>query len=129
MNRSIRQRAFAIGAGPTLALLLAGGASAEPVTITFLHTNDVYEIAPKEGRGGLAELATLLQQERGAAEHSITTFGGDLISPSVLSGLTQGAQMIELYNLLGTDVAVLGNHEFDFGPEVAAQRIEESEFP
>jgi 2',3'-cyclic-nucleotide 2'-phosphodiesterase (5'-nucleotidase family) len=47
----------------------------------------------------------------------------------VLSGLTQGAQMIELYNLLGTDVAVLGNHEFDFGPEVAAQRIEESEFP
>ena len=37
--------------------------------------------------------------------------------------------MIELYNLLGTDVAVLGNHEFDFGPEVAAQRIEESEFP
>ncbi|HZA66654.1 MAG TPA: 5'-nucleotidase C-terminal domain-containing protein [Geminicoccaceae bacterium] len=47
----------------------------------------------------------------------------------MLSGLTQGAQMIELYNLLGTDVAVLGNHEFDFGPEVAAQRIEESEFP
>jgi 2',3'-cyclic-nucleotide 2'-phosphodiesterase (5'-nucleotidase family) len=37
--------------------------------------------------------------------------------------------MIELYNLLGTDVAVLGNHEFDFGPEVAATRIAESAFP
>jgi 5'-nucleotidase / UDP-sugar diphosphatase len=129
MDRSIRQRAFAIGAGPALGLLLAGAALAEPVTITVLHTNDVYEIAPKEGRGGLAELATLLQQERAAAEHSITTFGGDLISPSLLSGLTQGAQMIELYNLLGTDVAVLGNHEFDFGPAVAAQRIAESDFP
>ena len=35
--------------------------------------------------------------------------------------------MIELYNLLGTDVAVLGNHEFDFDPDVAAQRIEESD--
>jgi 5'-nucleotidase / UDP-sugar diphosphatase len=129
MTRSFRLRAFAIVAGPALSLLLAGAAFAEPVTITVLHTNDVYEIAPKEGRGGLAELATLLQQERAAAEHSITTFGGDLISPSVLSGLTQGAQMIELYNLLGTDIAVLGNHEFDFGPEVAAQRIEESAFP
>ena len=37
--------------------------------------------------------------------------------------------MIELYNLLGTDVAVLGNHEFDFGPEIAAQRVRESAFP
>jgi 5'-nucleotidase/UDP-sugar diphosphatase len=129
MNRSSRQRGFAMVAGPALALVLAGAALAEPLTITVLHTNDVYEIAPKEGRGGLAELSTLLQRERAAAAHSITTFGGDLISPSVLSGLTQGAQMIELYNLLGTDVAVLGNHEFDYGPEVAAQRIKESNFP
>jgi 5'-nucleotidase/UDP-sugar diphosphatase len=91
MNRSSRQRGFAIVAGPALALVLGGAALAEPLTITVLHTNDVYEIAPKEGRGGLAELSTLLQRERAAAAHSITTFGGDLISPSVLSGLTQGA--------------------------------------
>ncbi|HYZ25335.1 MAG TPA: hypothetical protein VE597_00360 [Geminicoccaceae bacterium] len=67
MDRSIRQRSFAIAAGPALSLLLAGAALAEPVTITLLHTNDVYEIAPKEGRGGLAELATLLQRERARA--------------------------------------------------------------
>ena len=112
-----------------LALLLAGGAFAEPVTITLLHTNDVYEIAPKNGRGGLAELMTLLGRERAAAAHSITTFGGDLISPSVLSGLTKGTQMIDLYNRLGTDVAVLGNHEFDYGPEVVAERVAASAFP
>jgi 2',3'-cyclic-nucleotide 2'-phosphodiesterase (5'-nucleotidase family) len=112
-----------------LALLLAGGAFAEPVTITLLHTNDVYEIAPKDGRGGLAELMTLLAQERAAAAYSITTFGGDLISPSVLSGLTKGSQMIDLYNRLGTDVAVLGNHEFDYGPEVLAERVAASAFP
>ena len=60
---------------------VAAPALAEPVTITFLHTNDVYEIAPRRGRGGLAELATMLKAEREAAGHSITTFGGDLISP------------------------------------------------
>jgi 2',3'-cyclic-nucleotide 2'-phosphodiesterase (5'-nucleotidase family) len=129
MHGSIVPRSLLLAAGPALGLLLAATARAEPVTITFLHTNDVYEIAPKEGRGGLAELATLLHRERAAAQHSITTFGGDLISPSVLSGLTQGAHMIELYNLLGTDVAVLGNHEFDYGPQVLAQRIGESDFP
>jgi 2',3'-cyclic-nucleotide 2'-phosphodiesterase (5'-nucleotidase family) len=114
----------------SLALAFAAvAARAEPTTITFLHTNDVYEIAPKRGIGGLAELMTLLESERAAAEHSITTFGGDLISPSILSQMLQGAQMIEFMNALGLEVAVPGNHEFDFGPEVAAQRFAESKFP
>jgi 5'-nucleotidase/UDP-sugar diphosphatase len=120
---------MALAVGGALLLLFAGAAWAEPVTITILHSNDVYEIAPEGGQGGLAELKTLLKQERSRAAHSITTFGGDLISPSLLSGLTQGAQMIELYNLLGTDIAVPGNHEFDFGPEIARQRIAASNFP
>jgi len=112
-----------------LLLVLPLGAAAEPTKITFLHVNDVYEISPKQGQGGFAELMTLLQAERAGAQHSITTFGGDLISPSVMSGLTKGAQMIELMNAIGADVAVPGNHEFDFGPDIAAQRIGEAKFP
>lgn len=123
-------RRLFLGATLLLALgLSAGSLRAEPVTITILHTNDVYEIAPKRGRGGLAELMTLLERERSRSPHNLTTFGGDLISPSVLSGLTKGEQMIELYNALRTDVAVPGNHEFDFGPETAEARIRASNFP
>ena len=114
--------------GGALAVLLAAAAIAEPATITFLHTNDVYELAPVEGQGGLAELATLLKQERARSAHSVTTFGGDLISPSVLSGLTKGAQMIDLYDRLGVEVAVPGNHEFDYGPGLLAERIAASRF-
>lgn len=120
-------------AAPLVAIAIAWGsagtATAEPVTITFLHTNDVYEIAPKRGRGGLAELGTLLRAERARSPHTITTFGGDLISPSVLSGITKGEQMIELYNALGTQIAVPGNHEFDFGAETARARFAASRFP
>ncbi len=113
----------------SLALAVAAvAARAEPTTITFLHTNDINEIAPKRGIGGMAELMTLLEEERAAAEHSFTTFGGDLISPSILSQMLQGAQMIDLMNAIGLDVAVAGNHEFDFGPEVATQRFQESKF-
>ncbi len=112
-----------------LLLALPLAAAAEPTKITFLHVNDVYEISPKRGQGGFAELMTLLKAERAAAEHSITTFGGDLISPSVMSGLTKGTQMIELMNAIGMDVAAPGNHEFDFGPAVARQRIGEAKFP
>ena len=112
-----------------LVLLAPLAALAQSVKLTILHTNDVYEISPVRGRGGLAELATLLKRERAQAQHHITTFGGDLISPSLMSGLTKGSQMIELYNALGTDFAVLGNHEFDFGDDVAKARMNESKFP
>ncbi|MDH5411701.1 MAG: bifunctional metallophosphatase/5'-nucleotidase, partial [Alphaproteobacteria bacterium] len=119
----------ALATAIALLFALPFAASAEPTKITFLHTNDVYEISAKQGQGGFAELMTLLKAERAAAQHSITTFGGDLISPSVMSGLTKGTQMVELMNAIGVNVAVPGNHEFDFGPEIAAKRIGESKFP
>ena len=104
-------------------------AAQEPTHITFLHTNDNYEIVPTRGWGGFAQLMTLLKKERAAAANSIvTTFGGDLLSPSIMSGFHKGAQMIELMNAIGTDVAVVGNHEFDFGPEILSQRVSESKF-
>ena len=109
--------------------VVAAAVQAAPTTITFLHVNDVYEIAPKRGKGGFAPLMTLLQRERAASANTVTTFGGDLFSPSVLSGLTQGAQMVELMNAIGTDIAVVGNHEYDFGPEVAARNFAASAFP
>ena len=47
-----------------LVLLAPLAALAQSVKLTILHTNDVYEISPVRGRGGLAELATLLKRER-----------------------------------------------------------------
>ncbi len=104
-------------------------AAAIEQTLTFLHFNDCYQISPRRGVGGFAPLATLLKRERARAPGAITTFGGDLISPSLLAGLTKGAHMIELMNAVKTDVAVLGNHEFDHGAEVMIARIRESAFP
>lgn len=114
-----------------LAMALDGGrpALADEVTITLLHCNDVYEIAPKAGIGGFAPYMTLLEAERARNPHTITTFGGDLLSPSLMSGLTKGSQMIELTNAIGVQIAVLGNHEFDFGPELAAARVKAAHYP
>jgi len=110
-------------------ILLTSFASAEGTRITFLHTNDMGEISGKPGFGGFPELATLLQQEREKNPTAITTFGGDLISPSLMSGLSKGEEMIEMMNALKLDVAVLGNHEFDFGEDVTRARVGQSKFP
>lgn len=103
-------------------------ALAQSANLTILHVNDVYQISPQRGAGGLAELSTLLKKERARAENHVTTLGGDLLSPSVMSGLIQGEQMIALMNAIGLDLAGLGNHEFDFGNDVLAQRMSESKF-
>ncbi len=124
-----------------LALALAGAAGMAAVgsvraqdqriatRLTFLHFNDAYQISPRRGVGGMGPMATLIQRERARAPQSVLTFGGDLISPSLLSGITKGAHMVEFANALRLQIAVLGNHEFDFGPDVLAQRIGESKFP
>jgi 5'-nucleotidase/UDP-sugar diphosphatase len=109
-------------------LLLALPARAEEASITFLHLNDVYEIASHEGRGGFAPLKTQLDSER-AKGVSLTLLSGDFISPSLMSSVTKGEHMIQLGNRLGIDIAVPGNHEFDFGPSIFRQRMGESRFP
>lgn len=100
----------------------------QSATLTLLTVNDVYEVAPVQGQGGLAELMTLLRAERATATHHLTTVNGDFLSPSLMSSLFKGAQMVALFNALGMDVVVFGNHEFDLGPEVTQQRMAESSF-
>jgi 2',3'-cyclic-nucleotide 2'-phosphodiesterase (5'-nucleotidase family) len=110
-------------------LLWAGAAAAEQVRITFLHVNDIYEYRPIDGQGGLAELATRLDQERARLPNPVFTFGGDLLSPSLASNLTKGAHMVAFFNAMEPLAAVPGNHEFDISAANFAERIKESRFP
>ena len=105
---------------------------ADVVEIGLVHVNDVYQIGPidaKAPRGGLARLAGLVATLRGEHPATLLTFGGDTLSPGVESGMFKGAQMMRAWNAMGVDVAVPGNHEFDFGEEVARERFAESRFP
>jgi 5'-nucleotidase len=120
------------------ALLLAGCASAPPrvvsteptVTLTLLHLNDVYQFTPVDhgARGGLARVSSLRKQVLAQSPHTLFFLGGDTLSPSVESSFHKGKQMVDAWNTLGLDFAVLGNHEFDFGPDVLRQRMKESRF-
>jgi 2',3'-cyclic-nucleotide 2'-phosphodiesterase (5'-nucleotidase family) len=113
-----------------LALSLGiGAAAADPVTLKIVHVNDLDRMEEDDGKGGVARLATVVDQIRRGDPHVLVTNGGDAISPSLLSGFDHGAHMIDLFNQIGFDAMALGNHEFDFGPEVLAERITEAQFP
>ncbi len=100
------------------------------VRITLLQVNDVYGLEPvDEGRrGGFARLATLVARIRRDNPATLLALAGDVISPSVASTLLKGEQMIAGLNAIGLDLATFGNHEFDFGAAVLAQRMRESAF-
>lgn len=100
------------------------------VTLTILQLNDVYQILPSDldGTGGLARIATLQKQALSESTNMIFVLAGDTISPSLESMVFKGQQIIDLWNQLGLNIAVFGNHEFDFKADVLRQRIKESHF-
>ncbi|SMF53983.1 2',3'-cyclic-nucleotide 2'-phosphodiesterase/5'-or 3'-nucleotidase, 5'-nucleotidase family [Tistlia consotensis] len=104
-------------------------ARAEPVKITLVTTNDMDRMEEKDGRGGFARLAAVLAAERATNPHVLFIHAGDAISPSLLSTFDQGAHVMALLNQLRPDVFVPGNHEFDFGPKVFAERMAQAHFP
>lgn len=127
----------------TLKVLLATSVSAfassaraadEVVRIGFLLVNDFYRIDQGRGkRGGFARLAAVVKAARAKADAEkrrlLFVHAGDTLSPSPLSSLDSGAHMIALFNELGLDAFVPGNHEFDFGKDVYLQRTAEAGFP
>lgn len=125
-----------LASGGALGAPAAAPAASGTVRVTLLHVADVYQVQPVEGgrRGGLARVATLRRQALKESPHVLTLLGGDTLSPSVESLLEvegqplKGRQMVDAWNALGLDYAVLGNHEFDFGDEVLRERIRESRF-
>ncbi len=102
----------------------------ELIRVTVLHVNDVYQFIPVEGgtRGGLARVLTLKNQIKRENPNLIFTMGGDTLSPSVETRTYKGAQMIDAWNAVGIDYAVLGNHEFDVKTDVLLERMKESRF-
>jgi len=98
--------------------------------ITLLQLNDLYDIMPVEKgkKGGLARVATLRDRIAKEAPDAVLVLAGDFLSPSTMSSVFQGQQMMATLNAAGLDLATFGNHEFDFGEQVTQQRMKESRF-
>jgi 5'-nucleotidase/UDP-sugar diphosphatase len=117
------------GIATGVALLFSAPAFAETFTVSFVQTNDIDRMDEDDGRGGFARLAAVVKGERAKGGNVVFVHSGDTISPSLLSGIDEGAHIIDILNRMNVDVMVPGNHEFDFGPEVFQARISEANFP
>ena len=112
-----------------LAAVAAMPAGAETVKLTLLGVGDVYNFEEEDGRGGFARLNAVAKAERAANPNTLYLFNGDMLSPSLASGFDKGQNTIDFTNLVPFDLAVPGNHEFDFGPENFYEKMKASKYP
>ncbi|OQB26084.1 MAG: Trifunctional nucleotide phosphoesterase protein YfkN precursor [Chloroflexi bacterium ADurb.Bin180] len=102
--------------------------------ITILHTNDFHgNLEPdSSGRGGAAYLAgkiNAIRAEVGAANVALIDAGDVYFGGAPISALTMGESAIDVFTMMGYQVGCYGNHEFDKGQTVLAERTAQSGYP
>jgi 5'-nucleotidase / UDP-sugar diphosphatase len=108
-------------------LLVSGLALPQATTnLVIVHTNDMHgQVLPRDGSGGMAELATAIRRER----PDLILDGGDMFTGTMISDEFFGKPIIEILNKLGYGAVALGNHEFDYGIPELRSRLKEARFP
>jgi 5'-nucleotidase / UDP-sugar diphosphatase len=128
--------------------LMIKTASAEELYLTILHTNDEHSsVIPHSPTvdyhpsrenptvGGYARLASAVKQvraEKNASDEPVLLFsGGDYIGGSPYSWLIPRGYALELkmMQMIGYDAVTIGNHEYDYGPDLLAGYLEEAGYP
>ncbi|MCL0107251.1 5'-nucleotidase C-terminal domain-containing protein [Thermodesulfovibrionales bacterium] len=112
------------------------GEGVGPTTITILHTGDFHgHLDPFKPRraeeyiGGIARIATLVNQIRVEEPNTILLDAGDTIHGTNLANLIKGESVIAAMNAMGFTAMVVGNHDFNYGDDVLLERAEQAEFP
>ena len=95
----------------------------EDVAAVILHTNDVH--VGFEDNIGYDGLALYKKELEELYDHVFLVDAGDAIQGAPIGAISKGAELIKMMNRLGYDLAVPGNHEFDFGFEALNDRSEE----
>ncbi|OJA12758.1 hypothetical protein AZE42_07930 [Rhizopogon vesiculosus] len=110
--------------------------------ISITHFNDVYRVTPQKisstssetidvsNFGGLLDSVRAQWETRpDGKKEGLTLFSGDAFSPSMEGSVTRGRHMTAILNALDIDVAVAGNHDFDYGYTHFRKLTKDSAFP
>jgi 2',3'-cyclic-nucleotide 2'-phosphodiesterase (5'-nucleotidase family) len=122
-----------IGIILTLAMLLSCTAFAEEAAapaleknLVILFTSDVHcGVDQGWGYAGL----TAVKDALSADNHVLLVDDGDAIQGEPIGTMTSGEAIIDIMNAVGYDIAIPGNHEFDYGMDNFLKLAEKANFP
>ncbi|SFR98959.1 2',3'-cyclic-nucleotide 2'-phosphodiesterase/5'-or 3'-nucleotidase, 5'-nucleotidase family [Halomicrobium zhouii] len=107
---------------------IESSASRNATTLTILSYNDVQTAASDPDAMG--RFVGTLHERRAAHDNpTVVVGGGDQVSPSSLSPVSQWRVPVRTLNVANPDAEVVGNHDLDYGFEPVENYSEASEFP
>src|SRR5258708_7543893 len=120
----------------------------QKVPLTLIHTSDIhsrlfpYEYTPlqpdiqaglvpgKGPYGGVAKVAYVVKRERARADRAIHIDGGDVFQGAPIFNYFNGEAEMRALSMMGADVMVVANHDFDRGALNLFTQIEQwANFP
>ena len=109
---------MAVGMGSLLT------ASAEKLVI--LHTNDTHSMIDpaSDGMGGALQRKAIIDSVRKAEKNVLLVDAGDAVQGTLYFNFFKGEVEEPLMNMMGYDVQILGNHEFDNGMEALRKMMD-----
>lgn len=113
----------------TVALCTSVSAAEEAKSndIVILYTNDVH--AYIDGPLSYDTIGAIKKQLEKEYRYVLLVDAGDHLQGTAFGATDQGASIIQLMNTVGYDLAVPGNHEFDYGMDTFLTRTKEANFP
>ena len=116
--------------------VLGAAESPDHKTISVIHTTDLHgHILPTKTYtgitdvGGFARCATQIRRWRKENPDSLLVDIGDLYQGTAASYHNEGRLFVDLLANFEYDAWTLGNHDFDWGPEVLANNIKAAKIP
>lgn len=114
------------------------------VNLTILHTSDIHsrlfpyeqvitqvdatlglgELNTVANIGGVARMAYVINRERARAGRVVHLDSGDCFQGAPIFNFFHGEPEARTMSAFGVDAAVVGNHEFDFGPQNVATQFQ-----
>ncbi len=120
-----------------LGLLPAAALAADADPVVILYTNDVHCALAQEteddgtvshlGYPAVAAYVAEMEAQYGA-DHVTLADAGDAIQGGAAGTLSKGSYPQQLMNAAGYDLAIPGNHEFDFGMENFLSLVEGAKY-
>ncbi|HHX62715.1 MAG TPA: LysM peptidoglycan-binding domain-containing protein [Epulopiscium sp.] len=100
--------------------------------ITIIHTNDTHSRVATDEKGGsigFEKIATLVKQAKTENPNTLVVDAGDTLHGQTFATISKGQSIVDLMNIVGYDVMVPGNHDFNYGQERLLELKETMAFP
>lgn len=111
----------------TLCVPVSAAATGKSNDIVILYINDAH--ANIDGPLSYDTIGAIKKQLEKEYRYVLLVDAGDHLQGTEFGSLDEGATIVQLMNKVGFDLAVPGNHDFDYGMDTFLKRTQEADFP